>query len=161
MQGRKADWAMQPTHEGIRDEGAERETSAPPYAGPSLAISARERVMQAESALQAMEQSLATPQFSRFAWSELTDPAETRPKDGAMNAMAAPSPEVHLHMILGRARLSRKELESLGPKAIVALEQSIEEPIEIRVDGRAVARGEILLHQDRYCIRITEIQPCG
>lgn len=152
---------MQPMQEVDRDGGAQREACASLQAGPSTEISAHERVMQAESALQAMEQSLAAPQFSRFAWSELTDPTETCSKDGALNAVAAPSPEVHLHMILGRTRLSRKELESLGPGAVVALEQSIEEPIDIKVDGRVVARGEILLHQNRYCIRITEVHPSG
>jgi flagellar motor switch protein FliN/FliY len=117
--------------------------------------------MQAESALHAMEQSLAAPQFSRFAWSELTDPTQPSSNDGAKHDVAAPSPEVNLHMIVGRTRLSRQELESLGPGAVVSLEQSIEEPIEIQVDGRVVARGEILLHQDRYCIRVTEVHPGG
>ncbi|MFN7733749.1 MAG: FliM/FliN family flagellar motor switch protein [Pirellula sp.] len=152
---------MQPMHEVDRDGGAERDACAPPHAGPSWEVSAHERVMQAESALHAMEQSLAAPQFSRFAWSELTDPTQPSSNDGAKHDVAAPSPEVNLHMIVGRTRLSRQELESLGPGAVVSLEQSIEEPIEIQVDGRVVARGEILLHQDRYCIRVTEVHPGG
>ncbi len=152
---------MQPMHKVDREEGAEHAPCASPDAGPSREISARELVMQAESALQAMEQSLAAPQFSRFAWSELTDPAEPSSNDGVKHEVAAPSPEGNLHMILGRTRLSRQELESLGPGAVVALEQSIEDPIEIKVDGRVVARGEILLHQDRYCIRVTEVHPVG
>lgn len=152
---------MQRMHEVDREGGEERDTDALPHAVPSWEISAQERVKQAESALEAMEQSLAAPQFSRFAWSELTAPSESHSEDIIARHAVCPSPEVNLHILVGRTRLSRKELESLGPGAVVALEQSIEEPIEIQVDGRVVARGEILLHQDRYCIRVLEVLASG
>ena len=58
---------------------------------------------------------------------------------------------------LGGARLSRQDVAKLAPGAVVSLRQGVEEPVNIYVDGRLAARGEVLVMEQRYCVRLTEI----
>jgi flagellar motor switch protein FliN/FliY len=53
----------------------------------------------------------------------------------------APRPELKLSIELGRARLAPNQAAALAPGAIVTLESLVDQPVDIRIDGRLVARG--------------------
>jgi flagellar motor switch protein FliN/FliY len=57
----------------------------------------------------------------------------------------------------GRATLSLAEVLALAPGSVIELAKSIEEPLELQVNGRVVARGEVVVINDRYGIRITSL----
>jgi flagellar motor switch protein FliN/FliY len=64
---------------------------------------------------------------------------------------------VKLTIELGRARLARAEAEKLGRGSVVSLESLVDEPVDILIDGRLVARGEVLVLDGSFCIRVTKL----
>jgi flagellar motor switch protein FliN/FliY len=57
----------------------------------------------------------------------------------------------------GRAAMTIGELLNLKKGAVVALDHDKTEPLAIRANGKLVARGEIVVVNDNYGIRVTEI----
>jgi flagellar motor switch protein FliN/FliY len=58
---------------------------------------------------------------------------------------------------LGRARMTVKEVLSLGPGSVVELDKLAGEPVDLRVNDQLVARGEVVVIDDKFGIRVTEI----
>lgn len=58
---------------------------------------------------------------------------------------------------VGRAELTLQEVLNLVPGSVVPLDKKAEEPVDLRVNGKLVARGEVVLVDDTYGLRITEI----
>lgn len=65
--------------------------------------------------------------------------------------------EVDLEVILGEARLSVAELSAMAKGDLVPVDRMLTEAAELRVNGRVIARGEIVSVDDKYAIRVTEI----
>lgn len=59
---------------------------------------------------------------------------------------------------LGRATLSVQEILQLGPGAVVELERAADQPVELFVHGKSVARGQIVVVDGYYGIRITSLK---
>lgn len=64
---------------------------------------------------------------------------------------------VTVSAILGHARLPIGELLRIGPGALLELDRKVGEAIDIRVNDRLVARGEVVLVDDRLGVTMTEI----
>ncbi len=58
---------------------------------------------------------------------------------------------------LGRRRLPLAEVAKLGPGAVVELHRNISEPVDLVAQGVPIARGEVVVIDDRFAIRVTEI----
>ncbi len=58
---------------------------------------------------------------------------------------------------LGRSRLSIQNLLALGPGSVVELDKLAGDPLDILVNGRLVARGEAVVVNDKFGVRITDI----
>jgi flagellar motor switch protein FliN/FliY len=58
---------------------------------------------------------------------------------------------------LGRARMLIRDVLELSPGSIVELERVAGEPVDLLVNGRLVAKGEVVVIDDNFGIRITEI----
>jgi flagellar motor switch protein FliN len=58
---------------------------------------------------------------------------------------------------LGRTKMTIQELLSLGPGSVVELDKVAGEPLDIVVNDRLVARGEAVVVNDKFGIRITDI----
>jgi len=58
---------------------------------------------------------------------------------------------------VGRAQITLGELVQLGPGSLVALEREAHEPADILVNGKVVARGEIVTIGAHYGVRITTV----
>ncbi len=59
--------------------------------------------------------------------------------------------------ILGTAELKISQILQLGRGAVVELERKIGEPIELRAEGQIIARGEVVVVEDKLAIQLTEI----
>jgi flagellar motor switch protein FliN/FliY len=59
----------------------------------------------------------------------------------------------------GSRRLLLREVLDLIPGAVVDLDRQIEDPIDVLLDGRLVARGEVVVLNGNYGVRVTEIAP--
>ncbi|AGL21223.1 flagellar motor switch protein FliN [Actinoplanes sp. N902-109] len=69
--------------------------------------------------------------------------------------------EMEVSAELGRTRMSVRELLSLIPGAIVELDRAAGSPADLLVNGRLVARGEVVVIDENFGIRITEIVTPG
>lgn len=66
---------------------------------------------------------------------------------------------VQVRIELGSARMTVQDILKLGPGSVVGLESSISDPIQVYVNDRLVARGEVLVLNDNFAVRITEVLP--
>ncbi|MEI9851957.1 MAG: FliM/FliN family flagellar motor switch protein [Sphingomonas sp.] len=64
---------------------------------------------------------------------------------------------VELVAQLGAARMSVAELTTLGPGAVVTLDAQLNQAVELRLNGVAVARGELVAVGEKFGVRLTEI----
>jgi flagellar motor switch protein FliN/FliY len=64
---------------------------------------------------------------------------------------------VTMSLEVGRARLTIGELLQLGPGSIVELDRAAGEPLDVLLNGRLVARGEVVVTDDRFGIRLLDI----
>lgn len=58
---------------------------------------------------------------------------------------------------LGRTEMLVEDVLKLGPGAVVELDKLAGDPVDVFVNGRLVARGEVLVLNDNFCIRVSEI----
>lgn len=58
---------------------------------------------------------------------------------------------------LGRKKMSIRSILDLGSGSIVELDKVAGEPVDLFVNGRMVARGEVVVIEDNFGVRITEI----
>ncbi|MFO1129639.1 MAG: flagellar motor switch protein FliN [Rhodospirillales bacterium] len=64
---------------------------------------------------------------------------------------------VQVSAVLGRATMEVSQLLKLGRGAVVELDRKVGEPIDIYVNNRLVARGEVVVVEDRLGVTMTEI----
>lgn len=87
--------------------------------------------------------------------------------DLSPNSTAAGGQEMNLNLILdvavtlalevGRARMSVRDLLQLAPGAVVELDRHAGEPLDVLVNGIRVARGEVVVVNEKFGIRLTEV----
>jgi flagellar motor switch protein FliN/FliY len=58
---------------------------------------------------------------------------------------------------LGRTRMLVEDVLRLGEGAVVELDKLAGDPVDVHVNGRLVARGEVLVLNDSFCVRVNEI----
>ncbi|HET8691352.1 MAG TPA: flagellar motor switch protein FliN [Steroidobacteraceae bacterium] len=83
-----------------------------------------------------------------------TDPAAAA---GEVDVGAILDVPVTMSLEVGRARLTIGELLQLGPGSIVELDRAAGEPLDVLLNGRLVARGEVVVTDDRFGIRLLDI----
>lgn len=64
---------------------------------------------------------------------------------------------VTLSAVLGHVRVPVGDLLSIGPGVVLELDRKVGEAIDILVNDRLVARGEVVLVEDRLGVTMTEI----
>ncbi len=94
-------------------------------------------------------------------------PVETKPADFAELRGNSSEALANMDMILdipvtvsvelGRAEMIIKDILQLGQGSVVELEKLAGEPMEILVNGRLVARGEVVMVEEKFGVRLTDI----
>jgi flagellar motor switch protein FliN/FliY len=64
---------------------------------------------------------------------------------------------VSLSVELGSTQLPMKEVLELGEGSVITLDKEADAPVELYVNSRLIARGEVVVVEDRFGIKITEI----
>src|SRR5687768_14256690 len=64
---------------------------------------------------------------------------------------------VHVSAVLGKTSMPVSQLLRLGRGAVVELDRKVGEPVDIYVNNRLVARGEVMIVDDHLGITMTEI----
>lgn len=65
--------------------------------------------------------------------------------------------ELPVTVRLGSAEMTFGDVMGLGAGSLVEFERAPDDPVEVLVNGRVVARGEMVMVQGNYGVRITEI----
>ena len=68
---------------------------------------------------------------------------------------------VDIVAVLGTAELKISQILQLGRGAVVELERLVGEPVELRAEGRLVAKGEVIVTDDKLAIQITQVIKVG
>ena len=64
---------------------------------------------------------------------------------------------VQVSAVLGRSKMDVSDLLKLGPGTVLELDRRVGEAIDIYVNNRLVARGEVVLVEDKLGVTMTEI----
>ena len=86
---------------------------------------------------------------------------EVAPKHSAVDLEAVFDVPVTVSAVLGKSSMEVSQLLKLGKGTIVELDRKVGEAIDIYVNDRLVARGEVVLVEDRLGITMTEIIKAG
>lgn len=65
--------------------------------------------------------------------------------------------DLHVKIELGRTRMRVEDVLALAGGAVVELDKLAGDPVDVLVNDRLVARGEVLVLNDNFCVRINEI----
>jgi flagellar motor switch protein FliN/FliY len=91
-----------------------------------------------------------------------SEPAqESAPKRSAADLEAVFDVPVTVSAVLGKSAMEVSQLLKLGRGTILELDRKVGEAIDIYVNDRLVARGEVVLVEDRLGITMTEIIKTG
>ena len=110
----------------------------------------------AEAAAMDVESTSPAAEPNRPLWAPLEEP---EPEDGAEahNLNIVMDIPLEVSVELGRKRMSIREILDMGAGSIVELDKIAGEPVDLLVNGRLVARGEVVVIEDNFAVRITEI----
>jgi flagellar motor switch protein FliN/FliY len=64
---------------------------------------------------------------------------------------------VQISVVLGAAEMQVSQLLKLGRGAVVELDRKVGEPVDVYVNNRLIARGEVVIVEDKIGITMTEI----
>lgn len=83
------------------------------------------------------------------------DPAPPSGEDAEIQLLADVNVDVRIE--LGRTRMLVEDVLRLGEGAVVELEKLAGDPVDVYVNGRHVARGEVLVLNENFCVRVNEV----
>jgi len=68
---------------------------------------------------------------------------------------------VELAVEIGRTHMTIRETLALGPGSIVTLNRLAGEPVDLLVNGKPIARGEVVVLDEEFGLRVTEVLTAG
>ena len=74
-----------------------------------------------------------------------------------LHRAAAQHRDLDLRIELGRTQMYLEDVLKLKRGSVVALDKLAGDPVDVFVNGRLVARGEVLVLNDNFCVRVTEL----
>ena len=85
------------------------------------------------------------------------EPAPAKNSDSSRRLDMLLDVPLEVNVELGRTRMTIQDLLQLGPGSVIELDKVAGEPLDILVNGRLVARGEAVVVNDKFGVRITDI----
>lgn len=115
-----------------------------------------------------MNESALEHEFAQSSSEMEDDNAKKSPAPPATSANSDQKPNLDLIMkipvtvqvLLGTTKMPVSKLMSLGRNSIIALDRHVDDPIDVVVNGRTIARGEVVLMEDdntQFGISLTEV----
>ena len=77
--------------------------------------------------------------------------------EGSVTLEAVSDIPVQISVVLGKTTMQVQQLLKLGRGAVVELDRKVGEPVDIFVNNRLVARGEVVVVEDKIGVTMTEI----
>lgn len=111
---------------------------------------------QAEQAIQSIDHPNASS-MSGITPFELRDFSGTPASSDKATLDLLRDVELDLRIELGRTQMYLEDVLKLRKGSVVALDKLAGDPVDIFVNGRMIARGEILVLNDNFCVRVAEL----
>jgi flagellar motor switch protein FliN/FliY len=110
----------------------------------------------AHEALSALDEAPAAlpPGMRPFEFKNLSGGA---PNNEAANLNLLRDVQLDLKIELGRTNMHLEEVLRLKQGAVVTLDKLAGDPVDIYANGRLIARGEVLVLNDNFCVRVAEL----
>jgi flagellar motor switch protein FliN/FliY len=87
-----------------------------------------------------------------------TAPAPATPADAAaLELERLYDVPVELAVEIGRTHMTIREALALGPGSIVTLQRLAGEPVDLLVNGKPIARGEVVVIDEEFGLRVTDV----
>ena len=94
-----------------------------------------------------------------------TGEVDFRPLEGGVAAAAPPAGglalvldvPVELSVEVGRTTMTIRETLAIGPGSIISLDKMTGEPVDLLVNGKRIARGEVVAIDEEFGLRVTEV----
>jgi flagellar motor switch protein FliN/FliY len=83
------------------------------------------------------------------------------PSPGSVNLDFLKDVPLDLTLRFGQRRMVLREILELGPGSVIELDRHLKEPVELLLDGQVLARGEVVVIQGCYGLRVTQIAARG
>jgi flagellar motor switch protein FliN/FliY len=65
--------------------------------------------------------------------------------------------QLQVRIELGRTKMLVEDVLKLNADSVVELDKAAGDPVDIYVNGRRIARGEVLVLNENFCVRVSEI----
>ena len=111
---------------------------------------------QAQQALDSVQKP-REPQIDGIAPFDLQDFGGTPPTTEKATLELLRDVELDLKIELGRTHMLLEDVLRLQQGSVVSLDRLAGDPVDIMANGRLIARGEVLVLNDNFCVRISEI----
>ena len=108
-----------------------------------------------ETAIEAAEPEVEAVDYVPF--EATVTPADDLPADVADDLERLRDVPVELAVEIGRTRMTIGETLALGPGSIIALNRLAGEPVDLLVNGKPIARGEVVVIDEEFGLRVTEV----
>ena len=67
--------------------------------------------------------------------------------------------QLAMTMRFGSRRMLLREVLDLNPGSVIELDRKVQEPVDLLLDGKLVARGEVVVIEGNYGLRVTDVSP--
>lgn len=81
----------------------------------------------------------------------------TKPVGSRISTDVIDAVEVMLEAVVGSASITVAELTKLKANDVLPLDAQLNAPVELRLNGKSIARGELVAVGDNFAVRLTEI----
>ena len=111
---------------------------------------------QAEQALASVDNP-APSSLEGLAPFEFKDLAGSAPNSDKATLELLRDVELDLKIELGRTQMHLEDVLKLRKGSVVPLDKLAGDPVDVYVNGRLIARGEVLVLNDNFCVRVAEL----
>ena len=137
-----------PAHEGSAEQAATDAIEKAEEAAQSIA---------AETAAETAVETAAEPHGAEAVQLPDFAPPEQDPERAAATLGLLHDVELNVKIELGRTRMYVEDVLRLNENSVIELDKAAGDPVDIFVNDRPVARGEVLVLNENFCVRISEI----
>jgi len=153
----QAEDAVEAAQDAAEQAASGTEESAPSEAQAEALAAAAEALDQInDEASEAVEPS-PEPGESEPAGVELPAFARDFVPEGEQNVDLLSDVKLNVRIELGRTHMLVEDILKLGAGAVVELDKLAGDPVDVFVNERHVAKGEVLVLNDNFCVRVSEI----
>ncbi len=112
---------------------------------------------EAESALASAEEGVHEEFAEGVATFKLNEFRSTPPSNDGATLELVRDVDLNLRIELGRTHMYLEDRLKLLKGSVVPLDQLAGDPVDIYLNGRLIARGEVLVLGDNFCVRVAEL----